>query len=57
MNIKWEDIAGLESAKQSLQEAAILPTKFPQLFTGTRRPWRGILLFGVRNLKIFVNFI
>ena len=33
-NVKWSDVAGLESAKQSLQEAVILPVKFPQFFTG-----------------------
>lgn len=33
-NVKWNDVAGLESAKQSLQEAVILPVKFPQFFTG-----------------------
>ncbi len=33
-NVKWEDVAGLESAKQALQEAVILPVKFPQFFTG-----------------------
>ncbi|KAB2073936.1 hypothetical protein ES319_A07G119200v1 [Gossypium barbadense] len=32
-NIKWNDVAGLESAKQALQEAVILPVKFPQFFT------------------------
>ena len=32
-NMKWSDVAGLESAKQALQEAVILPVKFPQFFT------------------------
>ncbi|CAK9179104.1 unnamed protein product [Ilex paraguariensis] len=45
-NIKWNDVAGLESAKQSLQEAVILPVKFPQFFTGKRQPWRAFLLYG-----------
>ncbi|KAH0883773.1 hypothetical protein HID58_059869 [Brassica napus] len=45
-NIKWTDVAGLESAKQALQEAVILPVKFPQFFTGKRRPWRAFLLYG-----------
>uniref|UniRef100_A0A7N2R362 ATPase AAA-type core domain-containing protein n=1 Tax=Quercus lobata TaxID=97700 RepID=A0A7N2R362_QUELO len=31
-NVKWSDVAGLESAKQALQEAVILPVKFPQFF-------------------------
>jgi len=45
-NIKWEDIAGLESAKEALKEAVIMPMKFPELFEGARTPWKGILLYG-----------
>lgn len=45
-DVKWEDVAGLEAAKDSLKEAVILPVKFPQLFTGKRKPWKGILLYG-----------
>ena len=33
-NVKWDDVAGLEGAKDALKEAVILPIQFPQFFTG-----------------------
>nr|XP_025878473.1 protein SUPPRESSOR OF K(+) TRANSPORT GROWTH DEFECT 1 isoform X2 [Oryza sativa Japonica Group] len=45
-SVKWSDVAGLESAKEALQEAAILPIKFPHFFTGKRSPWKAFLLYG-----------
>ncbi|KAL0397806.1 UNVERIFIED_CONTAM: Fidgetin-like protein 1 [Sesamum calycinum] len=45
-SVKWEDIAGLEMAKQALMEMVILPTKRRDLFTGLRKPAKGLLLFG-----------
>jgi vacuolar protein-sorting-associated protein 4 len=45
-NVSWDDISGLEGAKKALQEAVILPIKFPKLFEGVRKPWSGILLYG-----------
>lgn len=45
-NVRWDDVAGLLQAKEALKEAVIMPIKFPQLFKGKRRPWKGILLYG-----------
>lgn len=45
-NVRWSQIAGLEGAKEALKEAVIFPIRFPQLFTGSRKPWKGILLYG-----------
>ena len=44
--MKWEDVSGLENAKNSLKEAVVLPIKFPEIFTGSRKPWKGILMYG-----------
>ncbi|XP_062551201.1 fidgetin-like protein 1 isoform X2 [Armigeres subalbatus] len=44
--LTWEDIAGLDYAKTIIQEAVVWPILRPDIFTGLRRPPRGILLFG-----------
>lgn len=44
--VKWDDIAGLERAKQALKEMVILPTLRSDLFQGLRKPARGLLLYG-----------
>ena len=46
-NIKWEDIGGLESVKQSLKEAVEWPLKNPEGFQRLGiKPPKGILLYG-----------
>ncbi|XP_049808507.1 fidgetin-like protein 1 [Schistocerca nitens] len=44
--ITWDDIAGLEFAKSTIQEIVVWPMLRPDIFTGLRRPPKGILLFG-----------
>ena len=46
MNITWDDIAGLEFAKKTINEIIIWPMLRPDIFTGIRAPPRGILFFG-----------
>jgi transitional endoplasmic reticulum ATPase len=46
-NVKWDDIGGLESAKQELREAVEWPLKYPDSFErfGVRPP-KGVLIYG-----------
>lgn len=45
-NVRFDDIVDLSVAKRLLVEAVQLPVRFPAVFTGLLRPWRGILLHG-----------
>ena len=44
--VRWNEILGLEDAKRLVKEAVVYPLKYPQLFIGRFKPWRGILLYG-----------
>jgi len=44
--VSWNSIVGLDHAKSLLNEAVVMPLKYPQLFTGILAPWKGVLLFG-----------
>lgn len=47
-NVRWDDIAGLESAKKYVKQAVMTPLQLPHLFKpgGLLEPWKGVLLFG-----------
>lgn len=45
ISVTFEDIVGLDAAKQALTEAVILPRQLPVLFEDVK-PWKGVLLYG-----------
>jgi katanin p60 ATPase-containing subunit A1 len=45
-SISFDDIVGLENAKELLNESIILPLLIPEFFTNFQEPWKGVLLFG-----------
>jgi SpoVK/Ycf46/Vps4 family AAA+-type ATPase len=46
IDIKWDDIAGLEYAKKIIHEIIIWPMLRPDIFCGIRAPPRGVMFFG-----------
>jgi AAA+ superfamily predicted ATPase len=45
-DVSWDQIAALHDAKRLLRECCVMPLLVPDLFTGLRQPWKGVLLFG-----------
>ncbi|KAJ3059595.1 Fidgetin-like protein 1, partial [Podochytrium sp. JEL0797] len=45
-DVTWDDIAGLEHAKKTIQEVVVWPMCRPDIFHGIRAPPKGLLLFG-----------
>ena len=52
----WSDIAGLNEAKRSITEIVVWPMQRPDIFTGLRRPPKGLLLFGPPGMFFIYTF-
>lgn len=52
----WSDIAGLTEAKRSITEIVVWPMQRPDIFTGLRRPPKGLLLFGPPGTVFIEDF-
>ena len=46
INIKFTDIVGYETEKESLKEQVIIPILYPELFQGKRAPQTNTILYG-----------
>lgn len=53
--VTFDDIAGLEDVKQTVQEVVCWPMKRPDLFTGLRRAPNGLLLYGPPGTGMYQN--
>src|SRR4028119_1934169 len=46
-NVGWDDVGGVDEARERLREGGELPLKFPEAFTRLGiRPAKGFLLYG-----------
>jgi len=46
LGVSFDDVVALRNAKRLLNEAVVLPFVIPEFFSGVRKPWKGVLLFG-----------
>ena len=44
--MNWDDIGGLETAKEEIIQTILLPTQHPELFDEFIKPRTGLLFFG-----------
>lgn len=56
-NVKWSDIKGLSMPKKLLDEAIVLPTKYPDLFTGLCTPWTAMLFYGPPGTGMYTHIL
>ena len=45
-NVMWEDVGGLQHAKDEILDTIVLPQLYPQLFNEFFRPRTGLLFYG-----------
>ncbi len=45
-NVRWEDVGGLQHAKDEILDTIVLPQLYPQLFNEFFRPRTGLLFYG-----------
>lgn len=48
--VNYDDILGLENAKQIIREYIVIPILYPQLFSGKRKREKGILFYGPKGV-------
>lgn len=44
--MKWEDVGGLQDAKNDIIDTIMMPTLYPEVFDEFVRPRTGLLFFG-----------
>lgn len=46
MEVSWDDVGGLENAKEEIVQTVLLPIKHPEIFDERIRPRTGLLFYG-----------
>lgn len=45
-NVTWDDVGGLEDAKEEIIQTILLPIKHPEIFDEWIKPRTGLLFYG-----------